>query len=178
MPRLKPGVKAPDFTAESVNKGEIKLEQYKGEMVLLNFSRYFGCPVCQLEFDELSEFLKKHSSLKVIYVNQSYLDSARRFIEGKNVDFPVIACPKVKGRYWLYDLYGVGTLGVKDILEILQKGKRADKLGKVHGPYEGVETQSPAQFIINEEDMIILANYGLFKAERLEKALSDAFIVK
>jgi peroxiredoxin Q/BCP len=170
---MKPGESAPDFTAESVNMGKITLSEYRGQKVLLNFSRYFGCPVCQLEFDELREFMKKHGSLKVIYVNQSYKESAKKYIEGKNVDFPVIASQKVNGKYELYELYGVGNLGVAGIIEILRKGGRARKLGKEHGPYEGIETQNPAQFIIDEKGRIVSADYGLFNSERLEQLLRE-----
>jgi len=173
MPRLKPGDSAPDFTTESVNMGKITLSEYRGHKTLLNFSRYFGCPVCQLEFDELREFMKKHGSLKVIYVNQSYSESARKYIEGKNIDFPVIASPKINGKYELYELYRVRSLGVAGIIEIFQKGSRARKLGKEHGPYEGIETQSPAQFLIDEGGKIVSADYGLFSSERLERSLQE-----
>jgi hypothetical protein len=32
----------------------------------------------------------------------------------------------------------------------------------------------PAQFLIDEEGTIIMANYGLFKAEKLENVLGDS----
>jgi peroxiredoxin len=167
MPQVKPGDSAPDFTIESVNRGSVTLSDFRGYKTLLIFSRYFGCPVCQLEFDELREFLKSHPSLKVIYVNQSQPESARKFIEGKGVDFPVIASPKVAGKFELYDLYGVGGLGPTSIIEIFLKGRRARMHGKKHGPYEGIETQSPAQFLIDEKGRIITAKYGLFSPEKL-----------
>ncbi len=172
MPRIKPGDKAPDFAAESINKGILNLNEFKGNKTLLNFSRYFGCPVCQLEFDELREFMKKHSDLKVIYVNQSFPESAKKFIEGKNVDFPIITSQKTNGKYELYDLYGVGNLGVNSFIGIFQKAKRARSLGKEHGLYEGKETQSPAQFLIDEEGRVFYANYGLFNLVSLERALN------
>ena len=171
MPRIKPGDKAPDFSADSINKGRLHLNEFKGNTILLNFSRYFGCPVCQLEFDELRELTKKHSDLKVIYVNQSHPESAKKFIEGKNVDFPIITSQKTNGKYELYDLYGVGDLGVNSLIGILQKAKRAKSLGKEHGPYEGKETQSPAQFLIDEDGIVFYLNYGLFNLESLEQVL-------
>ena len=171
MPRVKPGDPAPDFSADSVNMGKVTLSDLKGHKVLLIFSRYFGCPVCQLEFDELREFLRGHPSLNVLYVNQSLPESAREFIEGKGVDFPVIASPKVDGRYELYELFGVGSLGPVSAIEILLKGRKAQRLGKRHGPYEGIETQSPAQFLIDEDGKIISAEYGLFAADKLTRAL-------
>jgi peroxiredoxin len=172
MPRVKPGDTAPDFSVDSINNGRVTLSDFRGHKTILVFSRYFGCPVCQLEFDELREFLKSHMSLKVLYVNQSLPESARKFIEGKGVDFPVIAAPKVSGKYELYELYGVGSLGPAGIIEIFAKSRKAQRLGKKHGPYEGVETQSPAQFLIDDDGRIISAEYGLFNPEKLNRSLS------
>jgi len=53
-------------------------------------------------------------------------------------------------------------------IEILFKGRRAIQLGKKHGPYEGIEMQSPAQFLIDGSGMIASAHYGLFKPEKLQ----------
>ena len=169
MPRVKPGDTAPDFTIDSVNMGIITLRDFRGHKILLIFSRYFGCPVCQLEFDELRDFLKSQASLKAIYVNQSLPESARKFIEGKGVDFPVITSPKVAGKYELYELYGVGKLSPVSIIEIFLKSRKARRLGKKHGSYEGVETQSPAQFLIDEEGRIIIAEFGLFNPKKLNQ---------
>jgi hypothetical protein len=51
-------------------------------------------------------------------VNQSLPESTRKFIEGKGVDFPVIASPKSVGKYELYELYGVGVLDPASIVRI------------------------------------------------------------
>jgi peroxiredoxin len=171
MTRLKLGDTAPDFTIDSINKGMVTLNEFRGHKTLLIFSRYFGRPVCQQEFDELREFLKNHPSLKVIYVNQSLPDYAKKFIEDKDVDFPVITSPKVSGKYELYELYGVGGLGPVKILNLLVKSREAQRLGKKHGTYEGVEIQSPAQFLIDEECKIISAEYGVFNPEKLKRSL-------
>ncbi|MFA5869277.1 MAG: redoxin domain-containing protein [Candidatus Bathyarchaeia archaeon] len=168
MGRLRRGDAAPDFTRDSVNMGRVSLGDYRGQNVLLLFSRYFGCPVCQLEFDELLEFRRIRPGLRVVYVNQSLPESARVYIEGRGVDFPVVAAEKSGGRYPLYDLYGVGSLGPVAAVEILFKGRRALQLGKRHGPYEGIETQSPAQFLIDGQGRIASAHYGLFKPEKLQ----------
>jgi peroxiredoxin len=171
MPRVKPGDLAPDFTADSVNMGKITLSDFKGHKTLLIFSRYFGCPVCQLEFDELRGFLRGYQSLKVLYVNQSLPESAKKFIEGKDENFPVITSPKHNGKYELYSLYGVRSLSPASAIKILIKGRKTRRLGKHHGPYEGIETQSPAQFLIDEDGKIISAEYDLFNAEKLIRVL-------
>jgi len=176
MHQVKTSDPAPDFTVDSVNLGRVTLSDFRGHKTLLIFSRYFGCPVCQLEFDELREFLKNHPSLSVLYVNQSQPESAKKFIEDKGINFPVIAAPKVNGKYELYELYGVGSLGPASIIGILIKGRKAQKLGKKHGSYEGVETQSPAQFLIDESGRIISAEYGLFNPKTLERSLDPSHV--
>jgi len=171
MVRIQIGEEAPNFSMDSVNLGKVTLKDYRGQRLLLMFSRYFGCPVCQLEFDELTGLIKLYPELKVIYVNQSSLESARKFLEGKDVDFPVISALGIGGKYELYDLYGVGKLNPLALLEILQKARVARKNGKVHEAYEGVETQSPANFLIDETGKVLLAEYGLFKKEKILKYL-------
>ncbi|MCX6643451.1 MAG: redoxin domain-containing protein [Candidatus Bathyarchaeota archaeon] len=171
MVRIQIGEEAPDFSIDSVNLGKVILKDFRGRKLLLIFSRYFGCPVCQLEFDELAELLKLHPELKVVYVNQSSSESARKFLEGKDVKFPVISASRIEGKYELYELYGVGKLNPIALLEILQKARVARKSGKVHGTYEGVETQSPANFLLDENGKVLLADYGLFNLEKMLKYL-------
>lgn len=109
----------------------------------------------------------------MIYVNQSSPESAMKFLEGKEVDFPVISALSIGGKYEIYERYGVGKLNPITLLEILQKARMAQKSGKIHGAYEGVETQSPASFLIDENGKVLLAEYGLFKREKMLKSLGN-----
>jgi peroxiredoxin len=167
MGKLRRGDPAPDFSAESVNRGTVNLHDYRGGEVLLIFSRYFGCPVCQFEFDELLEYRKAHPGLRVIYVNQSLPASARAYIGSRGVDFPVVAAEKRGDGYPLYALYGVGGFGPRSAIEILLKGRKAQAAGKSHGSYEGIETQCPAQFRVDAEGRITSAHYGLLDLTKL-----------
>jgi peroxiredoxin len=167
MGKLRQGDAAPDFTAESVNMGTVNLRDYHGARVLIIFSRYFGCPVCQFEFDELLQYKKAHPELRLIYVNQSLPASARAYIEGRGVDFPVVTAEKKGDAYPLYALYGVGGFGPRSAIEVFLKGRMARAAGKSHGPYEGIETQCPAQFHIDAEGKISSAHYGLFDLNKL-----------
>ena len=56
MVRVSVGDYAPDFTLDSVNVGIVSLSGYLGKKVVIIFGRYFGCPVCQLDFDELLQY--------------------------------------------------------------------------------------------------------------------------
>lgn len=166
--KLKVGDDAPLFTTESVNKGAISLEDYRGRRVLLVFGRYFGCPVCQLDFDRLLEMtMAGGRGYEVIYVTQSSPESARDCLEGLEVDFPVISAERVDGRYPLYDDYGVGRIGLASMPDLLRRAREAMKAGKAHGPHEGIETQSPADFVVDEGGRIAWAHSGFLEPERV-----------
>ncbi|GAH08866.1 unnamed protein product [marine sediment metagenome] len=48
--KIKVGDKAPPFKLESYNAGTIDLGELIGKQkIVLIFSRYFGCPICQIE---------------------------------------------------------------------------------------------------------------------------------
>ena len=159
------GDKAPGFSMDSVNMGPIDLERYAGGVMVLVFGRYFGCPVCQDDFDELIELSTK-TDVPMVYFTQSPGGSARKYIEDYNVDFPVIPVPKVDG-YKVYKDYGVGMMGFNTMLGILRRAGEVKKKGKVHGDYEGRETQSPADFVIDGDGKIIRENHGLFDPDAL-----------
>ncbi|MBY8987685.1 MAG: redoxin domain-containing protein, partial [Candidatus Lokiarchaeota archaeon] len=54
---IKVGDKAPLFKLESYNAGTIDLGELIGgqQKIVLIFSRYFGCTICQLDFQTLLE---------------------------------------------------------------------------------------------------------------------------
>lgn len=170
--RLKAGDAAPGFALDSVNMGAVSLEALKGDAVLLVFGRYFGCPVCQYDFDLLlgiqEEVIEK---ARIVYLVQSTPESARAFIEGMDVMFPVIPVPKTDGGYRVYDDYGVGRVSVGTLVAVLRRSRDAGRAGKKHGPYEGTETQSPADFVVDGSGIIRRAHYGLFEPEDVLGAL-------
>ncbi len=162
------GDNAPDFTLESVNKGEVSLGNY--EKVILVFGRYFGCPVCQDDFDALIDLSEKTEN-PIVYFTQSLPGSARKYLESCPVTFPVVPVPK-EGGYPLYKDYSVGMMGFNTMLGILRRAGEARKKGKVHGEYEGRETQSPADFVV-EDGKILWANRGLFDGDKLLSFLNS-----
>ena len=170
--KLKAGDPAPPFSLESVNHGNVSLEDYRGKVTLLIFSRYFGCPVCQYEWDALID-LREEAEVEVVYFTQSSPENARLYLEGSPADFPVIPIPEENGRYRVYDDYGVGNFGLGTALKLLMRAREARKAGMVHGEYEGKETQSPADFIVDGEGRILRANVGLFEADEIKATLSS-----
>lgn len=162
------GDAAPGVNLESVNRGTVSLGDYIGKRAVIIFGRYFGCPVCQYDFDELIAKVDKiREKAEIIYFTQSSPEVARKFIIEHELDFPVIPVPKEDGHYKVYDDYSVRNMGIGTTIEILRRASIAKKAGKTHGEYEGRETQSPADFVVDEAGKIIWAHRGVLDLEKL-----------
>ncbi|MBY8992149.1 MAG: redoxin domain-containing protein [Candidatus Lokiarchaeota archaeon] len=153
------GSEAPLFKLDSYNAGNIDLASLIGDQkIVLIFSRYFGCPICQVDFKELlkrkAEIEEKNA--KILYITQSGEKIAKEYIEKENVDFPVIPSSKDE----LYAEYGLGVMTSDAVKQIPLKLKEVQKHGFKHGEYEGEEKQGPGQFVIDEHGIIIHALKG------------------
>ncbi|MFX1358192.1 MAG: redoxin domain-containing protein [Promethearchaeota archaeon] len=165
---LKVGDKAPLFKLNSYNEGLIDLETLIGtQKIVLIFSRYFGCPICQLDLNILLEDVSKIKAkgARLLYITQSGEKVAKEYINKYNIDFPVIYSSKDE----LYAEYGLGLMNAGAVMEVRHKFKEATKLGIQHGEYEGWEKQGPGQFVIDENGNIIHERKGwLLISEILE----------
>ncbi len=164
------GDKAPLFTIESYNAGTINLAELIGDQkIVLIFSRYFGCPLCQLDLKTLLENKNaiKEKGGKILYITQSGEKVAKEFIEKEKIDFPVIPSSKDE----LYSEYGLGLMTAEAFTKVRSKLKEATKLGIKHGEYEGWEKQGPGQFVIDEQGTIIHALKGWLDIDSLLSVL-------
>ncbi|MFX1586840.1 MAG: peroxiredoxin-like family protein [Promethearchaeota archaeon] len=157
--QLKEGDHAPLFKLASYNAGMIDLKELIGKQkIVLVFSRYFGCPICQLDLNILLEDIDKirAKGAKILYITQSEEKVAKEYIDKYKIDFPVIFSSKDE----LYAEYGLGLMTASAVAEVRSKLKEAMKLGIEHGEYEGWEKQGPGQFVIDEEGKIIHMRKG------------------
>ena len=157
--KIKEGDKAPLFKIDSYNAGTIELGELIGKKkIVLIFSRYFGCPICQLDLNILLEKVPeiRNKGAKLLYVTQSGEKVAKEFIEKYKIDFPVI--PSTKDE--LYAEYELGLMTAGAVTKVRSKLKEAVKLGLQHGDYEGWEKQGPGQFVIDEQGTIIHERKG------------------
>jgi len=166
---LKEGDEAPLFKLDSYNTGSVDLAEFKGQKVVLIFSRYFGCPICLLD---LSTLMKRKSEIedkgaKILYITQSGEKVAKEYIQKENIDFPVIPSSKDE----LYKEYGLGLMTAGAFTKVRSKLKEATKLGIKHGEYEGWEKQGPGQFVIDEQGKIIHALKGWLDIDSLLKVI-------
>ncbi|MHA2398351.1 MAG: peroxiredoxin-like family protein [Promethearchaeota archaeon] len=159
------GIEAPLFTLDSYNAGKINLEEFKGKKIVLIFSRYFGCPICQVD---LKELINRRADIdekgaQILYITQSGEEIAKEYIEKEQLDFPVIPSSKDE----LYTDYGLGVMTPEAVKEIPLKLKEVMKYGFKHGEYEGWEKQGPGQFVIDEQGKIIHAKKGWLDIESI-----------
>jgi peroxiredoxin len=163
------GDQAPLFQLGSYNSGKIDLANFKGQKVVLIFSRYFGCPICQVDLKTLlnhkTEIEGKNA--KILYITQSGEKIANEYIEKEKIDFPVI--PSTKDD--LYAQYGLGLMTPETVKQIPLKLKEVQEHGFKHGEYEGWEKQGPGQFVINEQGKIIHLLKGWLNIDRLVAVL-------
>ncbi len=83
---------APDFTLKSNQGGNIRLEELKGEVVMLNFWASW-CGPCRQEMPLMNEIFAKYEGLgfTILAVNVDEDQSdADRFLKAVPVDFPVV----------------------------------------------------------------------------------------
>jgi peroxiredoxin len=86
-------IMAPDFTLKDLDGNDVKLSDYRGKIVILNFWATW-CKYCVLEMpdlDELNKELKEGGDAVIITVNtQESAEKARNFIESSGYSLTVL----------------------------------------------------------------------------------------
>lgn len=99
-------VTVPDFVLEDINGNEVRLSDYRGKKVILNFWAVW-CPFCVKEMpdlDEVSKELAKGDDAVLFTINlREDIDTVKKFIESKNLSLNVLMDYDGK----VGDLYGV-----------------------------------------------------------------------
>lgn len=84
---------APDFTVLDENGNKVKLSDYFGKPVILNFWTSW-CYYCKEEMPDFNEAYHNNPDIQFLMVNvtdgkQETISSAKKFIEDSGYDFPV-----------------------------------------------------------------------------------------
>lgn len=103
---LKPGLRAPDFTLMNQDGQEMKLSDYRGQTVFLNFWASW-CPPCKVEMPYMQDFYMSHQNeeVTILAVNMTHLENSMNevdsFIKDKGLTFPILFDPNgdSTGRY-------------------------------------------------------------------------------
>lgn len=92
---LKPGLRAPDFTLLNQKGQEVKLSDYRGQTVFLNFWASW-CPPCKVEMPYMQDFYINYQNeeVTIVAVNMTHLEKSvsevDSFIEKNGLTFPIL----------------------------------------------------------------------------------------
>jgi thiol-disulfide isomerase/thioredoxin len=84
------GEEAPDFALPNMDGEEVKLSDFRGKIVYLNFWATW-CGYCDQEMPDLQELSAENEDLVVLTVNvRENADTVKAYIEKGGYDFPVL----------------------------------------------------------------------------------------
>ncbi len=156
--KLNVGDRAPDVVLESVNGTRLDCRRPGAPAVVL-FTRYAGCPVCQLHVSRIATAMPdfRARSCGVWMIFQSTPEHLQAAMAEWKPGFSAVADPTAQ----LYDAFAAGT-SVAGFVHprSLAALVRAIAAGKRHARFEGRETQMPAGFVLESGGRIAFAHYG------------------
>ncbi len=106
-PRVR--LEAPAFSLTTLDGKELRLKDFRGKLVLLNFWATF-CAPCRAEMPSMERLWQrfKHRGLVIIAINvdRGGRERVKRFVEETGVTFPVVLDPqgKVRRNYEIFAL--------------------------------------------------------------------------
>lgn len=164
MPRLSAGSTMPDFTYQTAFKDGQKLSDAVRRVpgrTVLQFLRYYGCRMCQLD---IITFKEEHDKIRaaggqLIVVLQSDPKKMNDWTADRDLPFEIICDPEQS----LYKQFEIAPAKSKEEMSGPRadaKRARFDELGLVHGEYEGEELQLPATFVLDHDMHVRYARYG------------------
>lgn len=90
LPGLQTGVKAPDFELKTLTGETVKLSQFEGKKVMLNFWATW-CPPCKEEMPEMEQFYReKKEDIVILAVNIDPQFDVQQFAKEMGVTFPIL----------------------------------------------------------------------------------------
>lgn len=119
---------APEFELKDLAGRVVKLSDYKGKVVLINFWATW-CPPCRAEMPELVQLQKENESRGLQIVGVTYpsysRDAVRRLARKMKLNYPI--------------LFGTRELAAKyDVGEVLPATVVIDREGKIRGLILGI----------------------------------------
>lgn len=161
MAMIKTGTKMPEFRFDTAYEQDLSFYDQLDRPVFLWFIRYLGCPVCQVDIQELTQAYSRFEAkgVKVIMA----LQSDPKIIQGS---FPkgalpfTLICDPEKKLYEQFEIKPAKNMIKMASLGLIAKGLQAKKMGISHGVSEGDELQLPALFLIRPDGEVAFAKYA------------------
>jgi len=136
------GKSAPDFTLPSLDGEQVKLSDFRGKVVLLNFWAPW-CPPCRAEIPSLEQLYEKYRGrdFVLLAVAEDEERNVRNFVQKSGMSFPVLVDSNGK----VYNSYR--CRGVPTTLLI-------DREGVIVGRYLGMRDWTGQEFISKLEEVL------------------------
>lgn len=87
------GMIAPDFEAVSLSGEKVKLSDYRGKKVFLNFWATW-CPPCRDEMPDMQKLYETRDDVEILAVNltgkENNIESVKNFVNEHNLTFPIL----------------------------------------------------------------------------------------
>lgn len=85
------GQTAPDFTLEDLNGKAVKLSEFKGKVIMLDFFASW-CPPCRQEIPDFVELQKSYGtdSFSTIGVSLTDLNDTKSFANNMGINYPIL----------------------------------------------------------------------------------------
>ena len=109
--------KAPDFTLEDLNGKNVKLSDFKGKVVIINFWATW-CPPCKAEIPDFIELYKTYQKkgLVILGIALDNKEKVVKFVKDNGINYPVLM-----GNQEVSNLYG-GISGIPTSFVVDRKG--------------------------------------------------------
>lgn len=147
---LKPGDKAPDFSAPNENGEILTLKQFKGKKLVLYFYPKDDTPGCTAEAcslrDHYSRFLKK--GYAILGVSPDSEIKHQKFIEKYNLPFSLLADPEAN-ILKAYGVWGLKKFMGKEYMGVLRTTFIIDEKGHIERVIDKVDTKEHADQILD-----------------------------
>lgn len=96
LPGLSIGEKAPDFEVKTLQGDLVKLSDYQGKKVMLNFWATW-CPPCKEEMPDMEKFYQQASDdVVILAVNIDPQYNVNKFVTEMGITFPILLDEKDK----------------------------------------------------------------------------------
>ncbi|MCO6484354.1 MAG: thioredoxin-dependent thiol peroxidase [Saprospiraceae bacterium] len=146
---LKPGDKAPDFSAPNENGEILTLQQFKGKKLVLYFYPKDDTPGCTAEAcslrDHYSRFLKK--GYAILGVSPDSEKKHQKFIEKYNLPFSLLADPEAN-ILKAYGVWGLKKFMGREYMGVLRTTFIIDEKGHIERIIDKVDTKEHADQIL------------------------------
>lgn len=157
--KIKQGMTAPQFTAQSWPSGEVSLASLRGKKVWLGFYRYASCPLCKWRIRQIIHEIPSLQAAGIVPIGvfQSSIEDYDRNYQKIQPNFPMICDPEQK----LYMLYGIESSWAKTFKPmVVLRAAQAALAGFFPMIPDPPAHRVPADFLLDENGIVQVARYG------------------